>query len=423
MKRSFITMNKKDLKIHIIGAGVSGLIAAKVLENHGYSPIIIESTDRVGGRVKTDLIEGYQLDHGFQVLLTAYPALQKYLNYKALELQKFLPGASIFLASGQKLIGDPLRSPTLLFSTLFSGIGNFSDKFKILKLTLVLKKKSLSDIFNEKEQTTHNYLIAFGFSKTIISDFFRPFFSGIFLETKLETSSRMFEFVYKMFSEGHATVPKFGIEAIPKQLLKNLKTTSFMYHTRVRALKETEIILDDGTSLESDYSIIATEANDLVSNLKNQTTEWKSCVTLYFETKTRVITKKLIGLVSKQGTLVNNIFYNSSLNTLLKPTNELLSVTVIDTQNLSNEALIEAVKAELQSYCEITTTRFIKLYNIPRALPKLDNLKYDMMSSETRLTNSIFLAGDTQLNGSLNGAMISGERAALGVIDSITTPI
>ena len=423
MKRSFITMNKKDLKIHIIGAGVSGLIAAKVLENHGYSPIIIESTDRVGGRVKTDLIEGYQLDHGFQVLLTAYPALQKYLNYKALELQKFLPGASIFLASGQKLIGDPLRSPTLLFSTLFSGIGNFSDKFKILKLTLVLKKKSLSDIFNEKEQTTHNYLIAFGFSKTIISDFFRPFFSGIFLETKLETSSRMFEFVYKMFSEGHATVPKFGIEAIPKQLLKNLKKSSFMYHTRVRALKETEIILDDGTSLESDYSIIATEANDLVSNLKNQTTEWKSCVTLYFETKTRVITKKLIGLVSKQGTLVNNIFYNSSLNTLLKPTNELLSVTVIDTQNLSNEALIEAVKAELQSYCEITTTRFIKLYNIPRALPKLDNLKYDMMSSETRLTNSIFLAGDTQLNGSLNGAMISGERAALGVIDSITTPI
>ena len=97
-------MNKKDLKIHIIGAGVSGLIAAKVLENHGYNPIIIEATDRVGGRVKTDLIDGYQLDHGFQVLLTAYPAAQKYLNYEALELQKFLPGASIFSFSGQKLI-------------------------------------------------------------------------------------------------------------------------------------------------------------------------------------------------------------------------------------------------------------------------------------------------------------------------------
>ena len=413
-------MNKKDLKIHIIGAGVSGLIAARVLENHGFSPVIIEATDRVGGRVKTDLIGGYRLDHGFQVLLTAYPAAQKYLDYKALELQKFLPGASIFLNNGQKLIGDPLRSPSLLFSTLFSGIGTLSDKIRILKLNLYLKKKSLTTIFAENEQTTHSYLTNLGFSEDIITNFFKPFFSGIFLETKLETSSRMFEFVYKMFGEGHATLPKSGIEAIPKQLLENLKTTILKYNTKVEALKETEITLNDGTYLKSDYTIIATEASELVSNLKNQSTAWKSCVTLYFETDVRVIAKKLIGLISKPGTLVNNIFYNSSLDARIKPANELLSVTVIDTQSLSHEVLIKAVKEELQSYCGITTTKLIKLYHIPRALPRLDNLKYDMMPSETRLSNSLFLAGDTQLNGSLNAAMISGERAALGVIEAVS---
>lgn len=413
-------MNKKDLKIHIIGAGVSGLIAARVLENHGFSPVIIEATDRVGGRVKTDLIGGYRLDHGFQVLLTAYPAAQKYLDYKALELQKFLPGASIFLNNGQKLIGDPLRSPSLLFSTLFSGIGTISDKIRILKLNLYLKKKSLTTIFAENEQTTHSYLTNLGFSEEIITNFFKPFFSGIFLETKLETSSRMFEFVYKMFGEGYATLPKSGIEAIPKQLLENLKTTTLKYNTKVETLKETEITLNDGTCLKSDYTIIATEASELVSNLKNQSTAWKSCVTLYFETDARVIAKKLIGLISKPGTLVNNIFYNSSLDARIKPANELLSVTVIDTQSLSHEVLIEAVKEELQSYCGITTTKLIKLYHIPRALPRLDNLKYDMMPSETRLSNSLFLAGDTQLNGSLNAAMISGERAALGVIGAVS---
>ena len=413
-------MNKKDLKIHIIGAGVSGLIAARVLENHGFSPVIIEATDRVGGRVKTDLIGGYRLDHGFQVLLTAYPAAQKYLDYKALELQKFLPGASIFLNNGQKLIGDPLRSPSLLFSTLFSGIGTLSDKIRILKLNLYLKKKSLTTIFAENEQTTHSYLTNLGFSEDIITNFFKPFFSGIFLETKLETSSRMFEFVYKMFGEGHATLPKSGIEAIPKQLLENLKTTILKYNTKVETLKETEITLNDGTYLKSDYTIIATEASELVSNLKNQSTAWKSCVTLYFETDVRVIAKKLIGLISKPGTLVNNIFYNSSLDARIKPANELLSVTVIDTQSLSHEVLIKAVKEELQSYCGITTTKLIKLYHIPRALPRLDNLKYDMMPSETRLSNSLFLAGDTQLYGSLNAAMISGERAALGVIEAVS---
>ena len=143
-------------------------------------------------------------------------------------------------------------------------------------------------------------------------------------------------------------------------------------------------------------------------------------MTLYFETDARVIAKKLIGLISKPGTLVNNIFYNSSLDARIKPSNELLSVTVIDTQSLSHEVLIEAVKEELQSYCGITTTKLIKLYYIPRALPRLDNLKYDMMPSETRLSNSLFLAGDTQLNGSLNAAMISGERAALGVIGAVS---
>ena len=420
---SYRTMNKKNYKIHIIGAGVSGLIAARVLENYGYHPVVIEATDRVGGRVKTDVIDGYQLDHGFQVLLTAYPAVKKHLDYEALDLQKILPGASIFKSSGQKTIGDPLRNISLLISTLLSGIGNLSDKLKILKLNQKLKKKTMSAIFSDREQSTLSYLENLGFSKEIIADFFMPFFSGIFLETKLETSSRMFEFVYKMFGEGDATIPKAGIEAVPKQLLNNLKTTTFKYNTKVRSLKNGEITLNDGTQLESHYTIVATEASGLVSNLKNQSTEWKSCTTLYFETETRVINKKLIGLIPKSGTLINNIFYNSSLESALKPKNKLLSVTVINDQNLSHEALIEAVQTELKAYCGITTTKFIKLYRIPKALPKLRNLKYAMMPSETRLTNGLFLAGDIQLNASLNAAMISGERAALGVIESITSAI
>ena len=110
-------MQKQDYKIHIIGAGLSGLIAATVLEKNGFAPVIIEATDRPGGRVKTDMVEGYQLDHGFQVLLTAYPAAKKYLNLKALDLQKFKPGAAIFKEGKQVVIGDPLRDISLLVHT------------------------------------------------------------------------------------------------------------------------------------------------------------------------------------------------------------------------------------------------------------------------------------------------------------------
>ncbi|MDG1346167.1 MAG: NAD(P)/FAD-dependent oxidoreductase, partial [Crocinitomicaceae bacterium] len=121
-------MDKKDYKIHIIGAGVSGLIAAKVLEENGFYPTVIEATERVGGRIKTDIVNGYQLDHGFQVLLTAYPAAQKYLNFEALDLQKILSGATIIKEQKQKIIGDPLRDLSFLWSAVFSTTGNILDK-------------------------------------------------------------------------------------------------------------------------------------------------------------------------------------------------------------------------------------------------------------------------------------------------------
>jgi len=410
-------MKQKSPSIHIIGGGISGLIAARVLEEHGLSGTIIEATDRLGGRVKTDVVDGYNLDHGFQVLLTAYPAAKKYLDFDALALQEFLPGSAIFKNGKQKIIGDPLRNLSLLIPTLFSEIGTVNDKLKILALNRRLKKKSIQNIFAEKEQTTLAYLENIGFSETIITDFFIPFFSGIFLENKLDTSSRMFEFVYKMFGEGNAALPKDGIQAIPKQLFEKLKNTTCVFNTKVKSVENGSIILESGEIIKSNFTIIATQASGLVSNLKNQATLWKSCDTLYFEVTKREIRKPLIGLIAAPNALINNIFYHTSLQTSATATKELLSVTVIDRQNLTNKQLVAEVQKELKELCNIDSCTFIKQYNIPMALPKLQDIEYEMLPSETRLTEAIFLAGDTQLNGSLNAAMIAGERAALEVIN------
>ena len=410
-------MKQKSPSIHIIGGGISGLIAARVLEEHGLSATIIEATDRLGGRVKTDVVDGYNLDHGFQVLLTAYPAAKKYLDFDALALQEFLPGSAIFKNGKQKIIGDPLRNLSLLIPTLFSEIGTVNDKLKILALNRRLKKKSIQNIFAEKEQTTLAYLENIGFSETIITDFFIPFFSGIFLENKLDTSSRMFEFVYKMFGEGNAALPKDGIQAIPKQLFEKLKNTTCVFNTKVKSVENGSIILESGEIIKSNFTIIATQASGLVSNLKNQATLWKSCDTLYFEVTKREIRKPLIGLIAAPNALINNIFYHTSLQTSATATKELLSVTVVNRQNLTNKQLVAEVQKELKELCNIDSCTFIKQYNIPMALPKLQDIQYEMLPSETRLTETIFLAGDTQLNGSLNAAMIAGERAALEVIN------
>lgn len=412
-------MEKKDHNIHIIGAGISGLIAAKVLEDHGFYPKILEASDRAGGRVKSDTVAGYTLDHGFQVLLTAYPAVQKYLDLKALDLQQIMPGAAIFNSCKQHILGDPLRDIRFLIPTLVSGIGNFSDKLKIFQLNRKLKQKSVNEIFEEKETTTRSYLTDFGFSPQMIEQFFRPFFSGIFLEPDLRTSSSMFQFVYKMFGEGYAALPKAGIEAIPKQLEQQLKHTIITYNCPVASVKNREIALDHGEVLPTDYTIVATEASTLIPNLKNQTISWHSCETLYFETETKVIAQPLIGLIADKSALINNIFYPTGLKTVGNTENELLSVTVVKNHGLSSEALIVRVQEELKRYCSIDTLKFLKKYTIPQALPDLSGLKYDLPPSETQLTSEIFLAGDTLLNGSLNAAMISGERAAMGLMDVI----
>ena len=413
-------MSQTDGQIHVVGAGVSGLVAASVLEAHGYRSVVVERTDGVGGRVKTDVVKGFQLDHGFQVLLTSYPEAQKHLDFDALELQKILPGASVFFNKKQNIIGDPLKSLSFLWPTLFSRIGSFSDKLRILQLNRALKRKTLSEIFSDPEKSTFSYLQDYGFSNEIIRDFFMPFFGGIFLETKLETSSRMFEFVYKMFGDGEAALPKAGMAAIPKQLYEKLQNTDFTFNTHVASVQEGEITLEDETKLKTLATIVATDARELVVSEKHKSMVWKSCQTLYFETDHRVIRTALIGLIPQQGALINNIFYHTSLETVSNPSKELLSVTVIDRHQLSDEMLISRVKDELEEHCGIVSPQLIKLYSIPQALPNLQDLQYAMHPSESYLTPGIFLAGDTLLNGSLNAAMISGESAALAAIEFLS---
>ncbi|MBZ9632286.1 FAD-dependent oxidoreductase [Salegentibacter sp. LM13S] len=412
-------MEKRDYKIKVVGAGLSGLIAAKVLKDHGYSPEIYEASDRVGGRIKTDMVEGYQLDRGFQVLLSAYPKAKQYLDYKKLDLQKLLPGAVIFENGKSSTVGDPLRDASLLMPTIFAGIGNLSDKLKILRLYGDLKKKKVEDIFRSKAATSLEYLQQKGFSEAIIIKFFKPFFSGIFLEPNLETSSRMFEFVFKMFGEGLAVIPKQGMGEISEHLANDIETTKIHFNTPVKQVKEGEIILENGELVETQFTIIATEANKLVSNLKNQETNWRSCHTFYFETKKRVIEKPLIGLITDEDAIINNIFYHTSVATGSNGGKELLSVTVVKKTDLPQAELQNKVEQDLKRYCGVGEARFLKYYFIKKALPKIDDLHYEMDPTETQLNDTIFLAGDQLLNASQNAAILSGERAALGLIKNL----
>jgi protoporphyrinogen oxidase len=397
-------------KITIIGAGISGLIAAIELEKRGFHPIIIEATDRVGGRVKTDVIDGFQLDHGFQVLLEAYPKARKYLNYRTLDLQELIPGAVIYKNGKTTLIGDPLRDFSLLVPTILANVGSIKDKLAIFKLNLALKKKSLKAIFEAEQLSTLQYLKNKGFSDRIIQNFFKPFFTGIFLETDLQTSSAMFEFTYKMFGEGLAVIPKEGIQAIPNQLKSQLTSTEFRFNTKVKTVEEGRIIMEDYSILASDIIIIATDASKMVTLEKP--IGWKSCDTLYFEVEQNTLKKPIIGLLADHDALINNIFYTTGIANNNTSQAEVLSVTIVKKHNLDQTDLINRVETELKKSCGIITKRFIKRYTIKKALPDIKHVDNQGSDAKFTFSETIYLAGDTQLNGSLNAAMTSGELVA-----------
>ena len=229
----------------------------------------------------------------------------------------------------------------------------------------------------------------------------------------------MFEFVYKMFGEGNAVIPKRGIGEIPAQLAKGLKRTKIHLNKPVKQVTDEEIILENGESIASHFSIIATEASELVNNLRGQSQHWKSCHCFYFEVAQDVLESPVIGLLANPEACINNIFYHSSIENDNSSPGNLLSVTVVKDTELSEHELRQTVIRELKQEFGIEVKKFIKHYFIPKALPDLSQVQYEMQPTETRLTTRIFLAGDQLLNGSQNAAMLAGERAALGLIESL----
>ena len=410
----------QDKNIYIIGAGVSGLIAAQNLEQKGYVPTILEATGYIGGRVRTEIIDGWILDVGFQVLLDAYPMSKKYLNYADLDLQRLSPGARIYTDNDSFIIGDPLRDISMLFPTLFSSIGSMHDKLKIFQLNLRLKNTPITTLFNKKEKTTLSYLQYLGFTDKIITQFFKPFFSGIFLECDLHTSSRMFEFIYKMFAEGFATLPKAGIGAIAKQLAGQLKTTQIQLNNEVQKVTTDFITMASGDQYPYDVCIVATDPSSFLEgySVKNR---WKTCDTLYFSVRVTDVPPPIIHLSALSDTLINNIFYPTSVQRAPDPHHQLLSVTVVKQHSFSSEVLVSQVKGELEKYFSITKVKFIKHYAIPRALPDLGSVSYEPNLDLMAYEDKILLCGDHTANGSLNAAMISGEIAAYEVLNRLAT--
>ena len=401
----------------IIGAGLAGLSAALHLHRQGRKVLILEATDRAGGRIKTDLYEGFLLDRGFQVLLTAYPESKSLLNYADLNLKKMLPGATVLYDDGQFEIADPFRRPSAALATLFAPVGTIKDKINTLWLKNKLQKLTIEEIFQQPEQTTLKQLSDYGFSPKMIERFYKPFLSGIFLENDLSTSSRMFDFVMKMFSDGDVAVPALGMEEIPKQLVALLPQDSIQYHKKVTTIDGNKITTHDGTVFEANQILLATNASALTKDFfAAQEMTSHQVTNVYFEA-TEAPTKKAVVILnaSKNKKWVNNLTIMSNVSSAYAPKDKvLISVSYNGIPIIDDAALAENMKQELKKWYgeKVTSWKMLKTYRIEYALPTQESVRNEIPASEIKISDSIFICGDNLLNGSINAALKTGRLAA-----------
>ncbi|MFN9916639.1 MAG: FAD-dependent oxidoreductase, partial [Pirellulaceae bacterium] len=200
----------------IVGAGLAGLTAARHLHQRGRKVLVLEASDRIGGRIKTDVVNGFLLDHGFQVYLTAYETAGQELDVPALGLGRFSAGSMVRLGNRWSTVVDPLRAQGWArihgaFQTALSPVATFSDKLKLAAWKHTSVQRLVQEILARPGVSAREYLEEKGFSDAILERFFRPFFGGVFLDPDLATDATRMEFVFRSFSLGYSALPERGM--------------------------------------------------------------------------------------------------------------------------------------------------------------------------------------------------------------------
>lgn len=403
----------------IVGAGMAGLSCAVHLRAAGLNLRLIDSGDGVGGRVRTDVVDGFLLDRGFQVYLDAYPETGDLLDLKALDLRKFEPGALIFNGKRLKRLMDVFRRPASTWTSATAPIGGFIDKLRVGLMRSQILGSTLEQIANREDRKTESYLRGRGFSEAMIDSFFRSFYGGIFLESELRTSSRMFEFTFKMFGQGSATLPAKGMGEIPKQLAARLPPGSITLNQKVVSLDAHSVTLSSGEQIRGRAVVLATNAasvGSLLPDLRERMPEWRSVTNLYFCAPSSPINESIICLNGSGEGVVNNVCALTDVSPDYSPDERaLISVSVLGLH--PQEALPAKVRQELMGWFGECVAKWCHLRTdlIPEALPeqtpKAQKHKLGYIQQK-----GIYVCGDHTTSASIEGAVISGKRAAEAII-------
>jgi phytoene dehydrogenase-like protein len=416
-------MKSADVDVVVVGAGLAGLSCAKHLMNNSVSFVVLEADQRIGGRLKTDVLDGFILNHGFQVLQTAYPEARRQLNYRRLELKPFAPGAMIRMGGRFFRVADPRRRPQDIWSSLTAPIGTFTDRLRMIRMASSAKRGSVSSLFQSPDMTTLEFLHSQGISEKMIERFFKPFFGGVCLDPGIQASSRVFKYVLRVFAEGNVALPGQGMGAIVSQLAEGLPQEAIQIGTRVESIHPGGAVLTSGQTIKCRAVVLATEGPQtlrLLGKPASIVSQGELC--LYFAAPNAPIKDPYLILNGEGTGLINSLSVPSIVAPSYAPAGEaLISVVLLGHLALDDRSAESVVREELTDWFGpvVKEWRHLKTYRIEHALPAQPPPMPDPTLPAKPVMPGVYVCGEYQSVPGIQWALLSGRHVAEAVIKEL----
>lgn len=403
-----------EVDVAVVGAGLAGLSCARTLHRAGRSVAVLEASDAVGGRVRTDEVDGFLLDRGFQVLLTGYPELHAHIDLAALHLRAFSPGVTVRAGGRFHRLADPTREPASVLGAL--RVGTPVDGLRLLAWRRHLLRTPGNQLAAAPQSSTDELLRGRGFSSHLVQRFFRPFLSGTFFDERMSTSSRLTELVFRSFFRGSVTVPAGGMQQLPEQVAAALPDGAVRLETPVRALEPGAVVTDDGR-LTAARVVVATEAPvaaELLGGRGEVQTASRGGTTIWFAAPTSPVGGPHLVLGADDEPAATVAVMSDVTSTYAPVGRHLVAVSLTGVPPLSDTDLVRVVRAQLAGWwgSVVDTWDTLRIDRIPYAQPRMDPADLPSLRRPVLVDDGLYVCGDHRDTASLQGAMVSGRRTA-----------